>query len=150
MTRFLQTERSWILLLQRIALGGVVLGHGLQKVFGWWGGGGIDGTLAFFDSIGVPGPLAALVILSDSLGALALIAGVGTRLAAAGTLATMLGAILLVHLPNGFFMNWMGAPRGEGYELHLLAIALAIPLVVRGGGLASVDGWLANRQPTAV
>jgi|SRR5688500_10217426 putative oxidoreductase len=150
MTRFLQTDRSWILLLQRIALGGVVLGHGLQKAFGWWGGGGIDGTLAFFDSIGVPGPLGALVILTESVGALALIAGLLTRLTAVGTLATMLGAILLVHLPNGFFMNWSGAKPGEGYELHLLAIALAIPLVIRGGGLASVDGWLADRRPTPV
>jgi len=144
MTRFLQTDRSWILLLQRIALGGVVLPHGLQKAFGWFGGGGIDGTLAFFDTLGVPGPLGALVILAESAGALALIAGLFTRLAAAGVLATMLGAILLVHLPHGFFMNWFGAKAGEGYELHLLAIALAIPLVLRGGGLGSADGWLAR------
>jgi putative oxidoreductase len=144
MTRFLHTDRSWILLLQRVALGGVVLPHGLQKAFGWWGGGGIDGTLGYFDSIGVPGLLGALVILAESLGALALIAGLFTRLAAAGVLATMLGAILLVHLPHGFFMNWFGTKAGEGYELHLLAIALAFPLVLRGGGLASADGWLSR------
>ena len=57
----------------------------------------------------------------------------------------MLGATVLVHLPNGFFMNWGGAPHGEGYEFHLLAMAMAVSLVVSGGGRASLDGWLAPR-----
>jgi putative oxidoreductase len=56
----------------------------------------------------------------------------------------MLGATLLVHLPNGFFMNWGGAPHGEGYEFHLLAMAMAASLVWSGGGRASLDGWLSR------
>src|SRR5262249_43203588 len=59
--------------------------------------------------------------------------------------ATMLGAIVLVHGQNGFFMNWAGAPHGEGYELHLLALGLALPLIVTGGGAWSVDGLIARR-----
>jgi putative oxidoreductase len=138
--RLLATDRSSTLLVQRVALGLVILPHGLQKLLGWWGGYGIDGTMAFFtDTLGVPAPLGALVIASDSLGALALIVGLGTRLAAFGTIATMLGAILLWHLPNGFFMNWSGTQAGEGFELHLLALALALPLAVRGGGRYALD-----------
>lgn len=147
MTAFFDTARSRSLLFQRLVLGAVVLPHGLQKVFGWFGGYGIDGTLGFFAQLGVPAVLAWLVILSDSLGAVALIAGLGTRLAAFGTAATMLGAILLWHLPHGFFMNWSGSAAGEGFEFHLLALGLALPLVVRGGGAFSADRALARIWP---
>lgn len=140
LNRFFATDRSLSLLLQRVVLGAVILPHGLQKLFGWWGGFGFDGTMGFFtDTLGVPAPLGLLVILADSLGAAALVLGLGTRLAAAGTIATMLGAIFLWHLPNGFFMNWSGTQAGEGFELHLLAIALAVPLAVRGGGSYALD-----------
>jgi putative oxidoreductase len=138
--RLLSTDASYVLLLQRIVLGIVILPHGLQKVLGWFGGYGFDGTMGFFtDTIGAPAPVGLLVILSDSLGALALIAGLGTRIAAAGTVATMLGAVLLWHLPNGFFMNWDGTQTGEGFEFHLLALALAIPLAIKGGGAYALD-----------
>ena len=150
MKRFLQTDASWPLLLQRLVLGAVLLPHGLQKVFGWFGGYGWDGTMGYFTSaLGVPAPLAALVILAESLGALALILGAGTRLAAVGAIATMLGAVFMVHAPNGFFMNWGGTAAGEGFEYHLLAIGLALPLAIRGGGLASIDRALARRLDAA-
>lgn len=143
--RFFATDPSRTLLLQRLALGAVILPHGLQKLFGWFGGYGFSGTMHFFtDTIGAPAPVGLLVILSDSLGALALISGLGTRLAAVGTVLTMLGAILLWHLPNGFFMNWSGTQAGEGFEFHLLALALALPLAVRGGGAYSIDRVLAS------
>lgn len=138
--KLLATDDSRARFFQRMVLGAVILPHGLQKVFGWFGGYGFDGTLAFFtDTLGVPAPLAVLVILADSLGALALIVGLGTRLAAAGTIATMAGAILLWHLPHGFFMNWGGTQAGEGFEFHLLALALAIPLAIKGGGAYAAD-----------
>jgi putative oxidoreductase len=142
---FLQTDESLLPLLLRVSLGGVIFGHGLQKVFGWFGGFGISNTLAFFESIGVPSALGALVIVSDFLGSLALIAGLATRFSAAAAFAVMAGAVLLVHLPNGFFMNWGGAPHGEGYEFHLLALAMAAALVIAGGGRASLDGWLSRK-----
>ena len=136
---FLATSTSRSLLFQRVVLGAVILPHGLQKVFGWFGGYGWDGTMGFFEGLGIPSPLGALVIAAESLGAVALIAGIATRLAAVGIAAAMLGAIFLVHLPYGFFMNWGGTQAREGFELHLLALALAIPLAVRGGGAWSVD-----------
>lgn len=141
----LATNDSVVPSFLRIALGGVIFGHGLQKVFGWFGGYGIEGTMRFFGSIGMPSFLGALVIISDFFGSLALIAGLATRFSAAAAGAVMLGALFLVHLPNGFFMNWGGEPHGEGYEFHLLALSMAAALVVAGGGFASVDAWLARK-----
>jgi putative oxidoreductase len=141
----LATDQSVVPALLRVALGGVILGHGLQKVFGWFGGYGIAGTMGFFESLGMPTVLGALVIVSDFVGSLALMAGLLTRFSAAAAFAVMLGATLLVHLPNGFFMNWGGAPHGEGYEFHLLAMAMAASLVLSGGGRASLDGWLSRK-----
>lgn len=143
--RLLETTNSLVPTVLRVALGGVIFAHGLQKVFGWFGGYGIDGTMGFFRSIGVPAAVGALVIMSDFLGSLGLILGVATRFTAAAAALVMLGAALLVHLPNGFFMNWGGAPHGEGYEFHVLAIAMAVALVVTGGGRGSVDRWLSSR-----
>lgn len=142
---FLSTTESVVPTLLRVTLGGVILGHGLQKVFGWFGGYGIEGTLGFFKSLGMPSSLGVLVIASDFAGSLALIAGLLTRFSAAAAFAVMLGAMLLVHWPNGFFMNWGGAPHGEGYEFHLLAMAMAASLVLSGGGRASLDGWLGRK-----
>ncbi len=144
LTRLLATSDSVTPTILRVALGGVVLGHGLQKVFGWFGGYGLQGTMGFFASLGMPSVLGALVIISDLLGSLALIAGLATRFSAAAAGAVMLGAMALVHLPNGFFMNWSGAPRGEGYEFHLLALAMAATLVLSGGGRASLDRLLTS------
>ena len=145
LNRFFSTDTSWVLLVQRVVLGLVILPHGLQKLFGAFGGYGFAGSMAFFtETIGAPAPVGLLVIVSDSLGALALILGLGTRLAAFGTIATMLGAVLLWHLPHGFFMNWDGAQAGEGFEFHLLALALAVPLAIKGGGAYAVDRVLAR------
>jgi putative oxidoreductase len=143
--RLLATDDSLTPALLRFSLGGVILGHGLQKVFGWFGGYGIEGTMKFFASLGMPSVLGALVIVSDFLGSIALIAGLATRFSAAAAGAVMLGAVALVHYPNGFFMNWGGAPHGEGYEFHLLAIAMAVSLVITGGGRASLDRAITNR-----
>lgn len=146
----LRTDASKTALFQRIVLAAVVLPHGLQKVFGWFGGWGLDGTIGWFQSaLGVPPALTGLVIASDLLGAIALALGLFSRLTAFGVALTMLGAIALVHAPNGFFMNWSGAQAGEGFEFHLLALALSIPLVVRGGGGWSVDRWLLQRLEAA-
>jgi putative oxidoreductase len=146
MIRLLATSDSRVALVQRAVLGAVMIPHGAQKLLGWFGGPGLEGTLGFFsDALGIPTPLAVLVVLAESFGALALILGLGTRLAASGVAVTMLGAIGLVHLPHGFFMNWFGAQQGEGFEFHLLALALAVPLIATGGGRLSLDGWLARR-----
>lgn len=144
--RSLTTETSRAVLFQRVVLAAVVLPHGLQKAFGWFGGWGIQGTLGWFDSaLGVPAPVAGLVIASDFLGAIALGLGLFSRLTALGVALTMLGAIVMVHAPNGFFMNWAGTNAGEGFEFHVLALGLSLPLIVRGGGAYSLDRWLVER-----
>jgi putative oxidoreductase len=145
MKRFLATNSSSVLLFQRVMLGLVMFPHGMQKVFGWWGGFGWDGTLGGFQGMGIPYVAGVLVILGESLGALGLIAGFLTRLCALGILATQLGAFFMVHLPVGFFMNWTGTQKGEGYEYALLAMTIALPLVIWGGGRASIDRALAGR-----
>jgi len=130
--------------LVRIVLGLVILPHGLQKVFGWFGGGGIRGTLNGFASMGIPHPLGALAIAAESLGSFALILGLYGRVAALGIAVVMLVAALRVHRPHGFFMNWYGSSKGEGFEYHLLALALALVVIWRGSGAGSLDLLLMN------
>lgn len=146
LTRLLATDDSTTRLLQRVVLGLVILPHGLQKTVGWFGGGGFEGTMGFLTGgAGLPWIVALTVVAAESVGALALVAGAASRVTALGIAAVMVGAVVTVHLPNGFFMNWAGAQAGEGFEYHLLALALALPLIVKGGGAASIDGWLADR-----
>jgi putative oxidoreductase len=146
-TTFLRTENDVAALILRLALGLVILPHGAQKLLGWFGGYGLQGTLSFFTgTLGVPLILALLVIAAESFGALGLIAGFATRLCAFGVAAVMTGAIFMVHLPNGFFMNWGGKQAGEGFEYHLLAIGIALALMVKGGGALSLDRLLARKR----
>ncbi|MEE9495896.1 MAG: DoxX family protein, partial [Desulfobacterales bacterium] len=131
----------------RVLLGVVMFPHGAQKLLGWFGGYGFSGTMGFFtDTMGIPAVFAFLVIMSEFFGSLALIAGAITRLAAFGAGCVMLGAILMVHLPNGFFMNWAGKQQGEGFEFHLLAMAIAVALMIIGGGRWSIDGLLTRKN----
>jgi putative oxidoreductase len=80
-----------------------------------------------------------LIICTEFFGGLGLIVGLLTRIAALGIGVEMIGAIFLVHLPNGFFMNWFGTQKGEGFEYHLLTIAMAAALLLRGAGAFSAD-----------
>ncbi|MEW6144502.1 MAG: DoxX family protein [Thermodesulfobacteriota bacterium] len=129
-------------LIARVFLGIVILPHGMQKLLGMFGGYGFGPTVEFFSGIGVPAFIAVLVILGDSFGALFLILGLISRVSAAGITLIMLGAVFLLHLPNGFFMNWEGAQRGEGFEFHILALGLALIVLLRGGGKWSLDGMI--------
>ncbi len=137
---FFHTDDSITHLILRVILGGVFFFHGGQKLLGWFGGHGFDATMGFFtEKMGIPALIAFLVIIGESFGALGLITGFLTRLSAAGVACIMLGAIALVHWNNGVFMNWSGQQAGEGFEYHLLALAIAIPLIFYGGGKFSVD-----------
>ncbi len=146
MKAFFQTDGSINNLIIRVMLGVVMFPHGAQKLLGWFGGYGLEGTLGFFtNQLGIPMVVAMLVILGESLGALGLITGFLTRFCAAGILIIMTGAIVMSHATNGFFMNWSGKQGGEGFEYHLLAIALCLPLLISGGGLFSADGFIVKR-----
>ncbi len=142
------THRDLGLTVARVALALVMIPHGLQKVFGWFGGSGFSITmLSFTDGMGIPAFFAFLNIFTESFGAILLGLGLLTRVAALATGINMLVAAYLVHLPNGFFMNWGGQQAGEGFEFHLLAIGLAAASVISGGGSYSLDAVIAKRYP---
>lgn len=129
----------------RVALGAAMLPHGLQKLLGLFGGAGFTASMKWFESnFHIPVYLALAAILAESVGAAALIAGFFTRLAALAIAVDMAVAVYLIHWKNGFFMNWMGTQKGEGFEYHILAIAIALALTIKGGGLWSVDRAIAG------
>jgi putative oxidoreductase len=148
--RLLSTTDSYNWFILRVALGIVMLGHGLQKAFGLFGGFGWSNSIGYFTgTVGLPAWLGALVILIESLGAVLLIIGFAGRISAALMAIVMAGAFFVDHLPNGFFMNWFGNHKGEGYEFDILFWAIAIIIVINGSGRFSVDRWLSTRSALA-
>lgn len=124
----------------RLTLAAVMFPHGAQKMLGWFGGYGFTGTMGFFTgTMGIPWLFAFGAILVEFLAPILLLLGAGTRLAALGLGVVMSTAMLMVHIHNGFFMNWFGTQKGEGIEYFLLMIGMTIALIVSGGGRASVD-----------
>ncbi len=126
----------------RVTLALVILPHGLQKLFGAFGGFGFDNTMTYFtETVGIPWVLGVLVILIESVGMMLLLAGFLTRPIALALIAIMIGAALQ-HIQNGFFMNWFNNQSGEGVEFFLIAIALSINSVMKGAGKLSVDNLI--------
>ncbi len=146
MKNIFQTANSWSSLIIRVMLGIVMFPHGAQKLFGLFGGYGFSASLGIFtDKMHIPAFFAFLAIMAEGLGSMGLIIGFLTRVAAFGILCNMIVAIWMVHWPNGFFMNWFGTQKGEGFEYHLLAIAICLALLISGGGKWSVDRAIAPR-----
>jgi len=144
-----RTSGSFVDTVLRLALAAVFFPHGAQKALGWFGGYGLSGTMGFFTGkMGIPPLLAALDIAAEFLGPVALVLGVFTRVAAFGIFVAMATAVALVHAKSGFFMNWFGQmPAGtEGFEYHILALALAFSVMVRGAGALSVDRSIGGRR----
>lgn len=141
----LQTPPDAVLFLLRLVLAIVFFPHGAQKTLGWFGGPGFSGMMHGFEQQGIPAVFAFLAIVAESAGAVGLFVGLLGRVAAAGILVNMLVAVVAVHGKFGFFMNWTGKQAGEGYEFHLLAIAMALAIVIRGSGLWSLDRALSAR-----
>lgn len=140
------TEPSWALLLIRLALGAVFFAHGAQKVFGWFGGYGLKGTVGYFQSLGIPPALGVIGCFTELLGGVAVFIGLLTRLAALGLAVQMLVAIAMVHWPHGFFMNHGLQPgKGHGIEFVFALLAMALALLVGGAGAVSVDLALVAR-----
>ncbi|TGK86986.1 DoxX family protein [Leptospira noumeaensis] len=134
------TSGDIIPLILRITAFVVIFPHGAQKLLGWFGGYGFKGTYGFFTGqLKFPGILAVLIILGESFGSVFLLVGFFTKFAAASIAIIMIGAAIIAHRHNGFFINWNGNQKGEGYEFHILATGLLIALVVGGAGVYSVD-----------
>ena len=130
----------WAPVVIRIVLGIAFVAHGAQKIFGLWGGLGFFGTIAAFAKQGMPAPMTTLVMIAEFFGGLGVLVGCLTRLAAFGPAIVMLGAMLLVHAQNGFFMNWFNRPGvGHGIECPLAYFAMALSLMMTGGGPLSID-----------
>jgi putative oxidoreductase len=139
----LSTDAGVIQLILRLTLAIVIFPHGAQKALGWFGGHGFKGTMGYFKQR-FPAALAFLAIVSEFLGPIGLTLGLFTRVAAFGIASVMVVAVLSTHTPHGFFMNWYGNQKGEGFEFHLLVLGIALALIVAGGGLWSLDGVLAR------
>jgi putative oxidoreductase len=149
--RLTQTSNDPTLTIARWVLAMIFLGHGTQKVLGWFGGMGFERTLTFFqDTMGIPPVLTMLVMFTELASATGFLTGFLTRVAAAGLLSIMVVAPFANHLYPRFFMNWTGTRGGEGYEYHLLAIALLLVLIARGGGAFSLDRLLTPRPEASV
>ncbi len=144
--KLVSTPNDFTLAIARLVMGIVFFAHGAQKMLGWFGGYGFHGTMGFFTGMGIPAPLAFLAICAEFFGGLGLIVGFLTRIAAFGIMVNMLVAIATVHHVNGFFMNWTGQQKGEGFEYHLLALALGLLLLVKGAGAASIDRLLTPHE----
>jgi putative oxidoreductase len=130
-----------------LVLGVIFFAHGAQKMLGWFGGYGFAGTMGFFTNVmHIPALFAFLAIAAEFFGGLGLILGFLTRVAALGIFTNMAVAIAFVHHQFGFFMNWTGAQKGEGYEYHLLVLALTVFLIVHGAGAASIDRLLSAQS----
>jgi putative oxidoreductase len=152
MRKLLATSNDLTLTLMRLVLGVVFFAHGAQKMLGWFGGYGFHGTMGFFTHSGIPAPLAFLAIAAEFFGGLGLLVGLLSRIAAFGIGVNMLVAVATVHYHNGLFMNWFGNQKGEGFEYHLLALALLLTVMVKGAGAFSLDGVLSrlSREHTTV
>jgi len=143
--KLVSTSNDFTLTIVRLVLGVTFFMHGAQKMLGWFGGYGFHGTMGFFtQQMGIPTPLAFLAICAEFFGGLGLLVGLLSRIAALGIIVNMLVAIATVHHVNGFFMNWSGQQKGEEFEYHVLAIALAIVVLVKGSGAISIDRAIAG------
>jgi len=143
--KLVSTSNDYAMTVARLVLGVVFFAHGAQKMLGWFGGYGFTGTMNFFTHMmHIPATFAFLAICAEFFGGLGLLVGFLSRIAAFGISVNMLVAIFTVHIHNGFFANWTGQQKGEGFEYHLLALALLFLVMVKGAGALSVDRALSK------
>ena len=140
LTWMLGTDGDWVITIVRIVLGVVFFAHGAQKALGWFGGAGLQSTVRVFrEQLRIPAPLALLSVAAEFLGGLGLIVGLLSRIAALGIAVVMIVALVAVHGKFGFFMNWYGEKQGHGIEYHILVLALALAVIIKGAGAFSLD-----------
>lgn len=137
-----KTSDDIVLTIIRLVCGVLFFYHGAQKMLGWWGGPGFSAAMKRFESRGIPAVFAFLAIAAEFFGGIGLILGLLSRIAAFGIAVNMIVAILAVHLPHGLSMNWSGRQKGEGFEYHLLVLAITISIMLAGAGAFSVDRML--------
>jgi putative oxidoreductase len=135
-----RTNNDWTGVIIRLTIGLILFPHGGQKMLGLFGGPGFSGEMDFLTgTVHLSWLIAFLVIIIEFVGALSFIIGFASRVWAVLTIILMLGIIVSSHLDNGFFMNWFGNQKGEGYEYHLLVIGLCLATILNGSGKLSID-----------
>jgi putative oxidoreductase len=137
----LQTDNDWVFLFLRIVAGIIIFPYGMQKLFEW----GVKKTLEQIKAKKIPGLIAWLVIIGQSLGSIALITGFLGRIAAAGNFIIFTGA-LIVHAPDGWTLNWFGKKKGEGVEYFVLLLSILLVIIIKGSGALSMDLWLLQKM----
>jgi putative oxidoreductase len=146
--KLLRTRNDGILTLIRVVAGGVMFPHGMQKMFGWFGGAGFFGTIHNFGQRGFPAALVFLLILTEFFGSIGLILGCLSRIAAFGFVVDMTVGAITVTSKFGMFINWAGKQKGEGMEFQFLMIAMTLAILIAGGGAFSVDRALVGGKQT--
>jgi putative oxidoreductase len=140
LSKLMNTTDDFSVTLLRLALGAVFFAHGAQKVLGWFGGYGFKGTYGFFtQQMHIPAAFAVLAIAAEFLGSIGLVLGFLGRVAAFGIACNMAVAVYMVHRHFGFFANWFGTQKGEGYEYHILALVICLVIMIKGSGALSID-----------
>jgi putative oxidoreductase len=133
-------------LAARIAIAVVLWPHGAQLLLGMFGGDGFGNTMNYFTTqAGLPWIVGAFVIMIQFFGSLMVLAGFMTRFVALALAFVVVGMIFSGHVEHGFFMNWFGTQKGEGYEYHLLLLGLCVSLVFAGRSTFSIDRLLTKR-----
>ena len=141
--KIIQTHKDYIYFLVRIVAGIIIFPYGMQKLFGWFDGPGIKGTIEKLRIQKIPLFIAWLIIIGQSLGSIALITGFLGRIAAAGLFIIFTGA-LIVHSPDGWTLNWFGKKKGEGIEYFVLLLTMLLIIILKGSGAMSIDLWLSK------
>ena len=139
-SKIFKTNDDWAGFIARLTVGIMLFPHGAQKMLGMFGGYGFTGTMGFFtNTMHLPWILGFLVVIIEFVGSLSLIIGFASRIWSVLIIMLMLGIIFTSHIDNGFFMNWSGTQKGEGYEFHLLVIGLSLVTLINGSGKYSAD-----------
>jgi putative oxidoreductase len=141
------TNNDWAGTLVRLTIGLILFPHGAQKVLGIWGGFGFNGTMGYFTgSLHLPWIIGFLVVFIEFVGSLFLLIGFASRFWSVSIIILMIGIIFTSHINNGFFMNWLGTQKGEGFEYHLLIIGLSVTTLINGSGKYSIDAFLTSKN----
>jgi len=138
--KIFNTTNDWTGLVTRLSIGLILFPHGAQQMLGIFGGYGFTGTMIFLtNTMHLPWLIAFLVINIEFFGAISLVTGFASRLWSIAIVVIFTGTIFTAHIGNGFFMNWYGTQKGEGFEYALLVIGLSIATLINGSGKYSID-----------
>jgi len=138
--KIFNTNNDWTGLVTRLSIGLILFPHGAQQMLGIFGGYGFSGSMVFLTgTLHLPWLIAFLVITIQFFGSIFLVTGFASRIWSITLVVIFIGTIFTAHIGNGFFMNWYGTQKGEGFEYALLVVGLSIATLINGSGKYSID-----------